>query len=63
VYTTPAALAKTAQQSGNSTGKIAFHHSTFSKVFRRLQHLPMKEQTFEVFYYLPLTCFTTFFLF
>jgi len=42
VYTAPATLAKTAQQSGNSTGKVAFHHSIFSKVFRRLYHLPKK---------------------
>jgi len=35
----------------------------FAKVFRRLYHLPMKQQIFKVFYYLPLTCFTTFFLF
>jgi len=33
----------------------------FAKVFRRLYHLPMKQQTFKVFYYLPLTFFTTFF--
>jgi len=26
VYTAPATLVKTAQQSGNSTGKVAFHH-------------------------------------
>jgi len=26
VYTAPAALVKTAQQSGNSTGKVALHH-------------------------------------
>jgi len=34
-------------------------------LFRRLNHLPMKQQTFKAFYYLPLrpTCFTTFFLF
>jgi len=35
----------------------------FAKVFRRLYHLPMKKHSFKVFYYLPLTCFTTFFLF
>ena len=35
----------------------------FAKVFRRLHHLPMKYHTFKEFYYLPLTCFTTFFLF
>jgi len=35
----------------------------FAKVFCRLYHLPMKQQIFKVFYYLPLTCFTTFFLF
>ena len=35
----------------------------FAKVFRRLYHLRMKYQIFKVFYYLPLTCFTTFFLF
>jgi len=35
----------------------------FAKVFRCLHHLPMKQQTFAVFYYLPLTCFTTLFLF
>jgi len=35
----------------------------FAKVFRRLYHLPMKQQTFKVFYYLPHTCFTTFFLY
>jgi len=29
VYTVPAALVKTAQWSGNSTGKIAFHDSVF----------------------------------
>jgi len=29
VYTAPAALVKPAQQSGNSTGKVAFHHSIF----------------------------------
>jgi len=29
VYTGPAALVKTVQQSGNSTGKVAFHHSIF----------------------------------
>jgi len=29
VYTAPAALAKTAQQSGNSTEKVAFHRSIF----------------------------------
>jgi len=40
--TAPAALAKTAEESGNSTGKVAFHHSIFAKVFRRLYHLPMK---------------------
>jgi len=27
--TTPATLVKTAQQSDNSTGKVAFHHSIF----------------------------------
>ena len=27
--TAPAALVKTAQQSGQSTGKVAFHHSIF----------------------------------
>ena len=36
---------------------------TFAKVFRRLYHLPMKYETYIVFYYLPLTCFTTFFSF
>jgi len=35
----------------------------FAKVFRRLHHLPMKQHTFKAFYYLPLTCYTTFFLF
>ena len=29
VYTVPPALVKTAQQSGNSTGKVAFNHSIF----------------------------------
>jgi len=29
VYTAPAALVKTAQQSGKSTRKVAFHHSNF----------------------------------
>jgi len=29
VYTAPATLVKTAQWSGNSTGKVAFHHSIF----------------------------------
>jgi len=29
VYAAPAAQAKTAQQSGNSTGKVAFHHWIF----------------------------------
>jgi len=42
VYTTPAALVKTAQSSGNSTGKVAFIIQFFAKVFRRLYHLPMK---------------------
>jgi len=27
---------------GNSTGKVAFHHSIFSKVLRRLHNLSMK---------------------
>jgi len=35
----------------------------FAKVFRRLHHLPMKQQTFKVICYLPLACFTAFFLF
>jgi len=28
-YTATAALVKTSQESGNSTGKVAFHHSIF----------------------------------
>jgi len=32
----------TAQQSGNSSGKVAFNPSIFSQVFRRLKHLLMK---------------------
>ena len=31
-----AALIKTAQRSGNSSGKVAFNPSIFSQVFRRL---------------------------
>jgi len=37
-----AALIKTAQQSDNTSGKVAFILSIFSQVFRRLKHLLMK---------------------
>jgi len=37
-----AELIKTAQQSGNSSGKVVLNPSIFSQVFRRLKHLPMK---------------------
>jgi len=37
-----AALIKTAQQSGKSSGKFAFNPSIFSVVFRHLKHLLMK---------------------
>jgi len=37
-----AALIKTPQQSGNSSGKVAFNPSIFSQVYRCLKHLLMK---------------------
>ena len=58
-----AALIKTAQQSGNSLGKVDFNPPIFSHVFRRLMHLLMKQQAFKIIFYLPLTYFTAVFLF
>jgi len=58
-----AALIKTAQQSGNTSGKVSFNLQLFSQVFRRLKHLLMKWQSFKIFFCVPLTCFTAFFLF
>jgi len=37
-----AALIITAQQSGNTSGKIALNPQLFYQVFRRLKHLLMK---------------------
>jgi len=60
-----AALIKTTHQSGRLTlqERLLLILQLLSQVFRRLKHLLMKQQSFKIFFYVPLTCFTAFFLF
>jgi len=49
VYTAPAALVKTTQQSGNCTGKVAFHHSIFCQGVSSFKSLANEETNFNFF--------------
>jgi len=64
VYTAPAALAKTAQQSGNSTGKVAFHHSIFCQGVSSLTSFANEMTNFLSFftiYHLPVSLHSFYF--